>query len=1040
MDNQGKDLGHAIEFLRALNQGLRLDELAKSVLRYALSQVPHAQGGSLLVLNKAKNVFEFRAAVGWDIARLSRIKIPKDYVLQKRLGHYAPAIIREPEKLNRKFLPAEIANQLGEFPVAAFISFPIVHEGEVIAYLNVDNRDDPNAFSQADINQLALIEEEITLAVRLGAEQERLATSEARFRNLLETLPDAVVSIDEQGIIRTWNKGAELSFGYSPEEILGKPVILLMPEKYKKQHARAFASCVADTRAPTQFVEVEGLRKDGTTFPIQWSLSAFQQEGKRFFVAVGRDLTERVRAEKELRESEKRFKLFFERLADAVFIVSLTGEILEANPAASRQTGYSHDELIGMNIMKDLAVAEPVVTYEGAKKQLEKGETVFFEEKKRRKDGTVYWTECAVTPVEYKGQPVTLSVNHDITARKEKEEALRQSEERYRTVVENTGTATVIIEEDATISLVNTEFERLSGYSKQEVEGKKSWMEFVAPADLERMKKRHQLREADPEAVPKQYEFRFIGKDKKIKDVLLTVDMIPGTKRSVASLLDITARKQARETLRQQAEHLAAINRIATAVSSSLELDEILNIAVRQMAELFAVDHSGIMIFDEKKEWGYVRAEYPDWGAIAARFQVKGYLAAERIIADQKPLAIEDVEKDPLMAKAQEVVHRLGIKSMFIVPLVVKGETIGSIGLDTRDRRNFSQQEIELAQAIASQLATAIENARLHQAVRKELAERKRIGKKLEGLHHAVDQLQRCVNESELWETTGRIIKEVLQFDEYDLAVKENDELVSVRSGEEIPGVPRIKQEKGGIAWKTLQEGKTFWGDLHEFPEEPGAEEYRSFISVPIGNLGILQVVAREKEAFTQDDVNLLEILANHLREEIARVRLEEELKRQAIRDPLTDLYNRRYLDEVLKAEVRRAQRYGHPFTVMILDLDEFKGVNDRYGHLKGDEVLRAVADLLRETVRESDLIFRYGGDEFLLIFPETNGEARRLANRLRRGLTRWGKDQGLEGVNLGVSFGVAHWTPDNPLSVEELLRRADSGLYRAKRHKKSRR
>lgn len=916
MESQGKDLGHAIDFLRALNRGLKLDELAKSVLNHALSQVPRAQGGSLIVLNKAEGAFEFRAAVGWDLARLSRIKIPMDRLLQRKLGRHTPTIIREPGKLTRELLPEEIAKQLEEFPVAVFISFPIVYEGEVIAYLNVDNRDNPDAFSQADIKRLALMEEEITLAVQLAEERERIQKSEAKFRNLVEIMPDAVVSIDERGIIRSWNKGAVLSFGYSPEEILGKKVTLLMPEEYKDRHERAFKSCLAEGRAPHRFIEGEGLRKDGTIFPVQWSISGFEQEGQQFFLAMGRDRTERV----------------------------------------------------------------------------------------------------------------------------EKEEALRASENRYRAVFENMGTATVIIEEDTTISQVNAEFERLSGYSKQEIEGKKSWTEFVASADLEEMREYHRLRRIDPESAPKRYEFRFVDKNKDIKDVSLTVDMIPGTKKSVASLLDITAQKQTGKALQQRAERLAAINRVGMAVSSSLELTEILNVAVQQVTELFAVEHSGIMIFDEKREWGYVRAEYPDWGATAARFKVKGYLAAERIIADQKPLMIADVEKDPLMTKVQETMHRLGIKSMFIVPLVVNGGTIGSIGLDTKDRRVFNQEEIELAQAIASQLAPAIENARLHQVARKELAERKRIGEKLKGLHHAVDQLQRCANEKELWATTGRIIKEVLQFDEYDLAVREGDELISVQNGEKIPGVQRATRERGGIAWKTLQGGKSIFGNLRDFPEAMGAEGYGSFISVPIGDLGVLQAAARRENAFTQEDATLLEILANHLREEIARVRLEEELKRQAIRDPLTGLYNRRYLNEVLQGEVRRAQRYGHPFTMMILDLDEFKQVNDRYGHLKGDEVLQAVAELLQKTVRASDLVFRYGGDEFLLIFPETDGETKRVAGRLHRSLARLSKAQGLEGVNLDVSIGVAHWTPDSPLPMEELLRRADSVLYRTKRLKKPRR
>ncbi len=132
--------------------------------------------------------------------------------------------------------------------------------------------------------------------------------------------------------------------------------------------------------------------------------------------------------------------------------------------------------------------------------------------------------------------------------------ALRESDDRYRAVFESTGTATIIIEEDTTISLANQEFERLSGYSREEVEGKKSWTEFVVPEDLERMKEYHKSRRADPASAPKDYESRAVDRQGAIKDILLTIAMIPGTNRSVVSLLDLTERKKTEEALRESEE------------------------------------------------------------------------------------------------------------------------------------------------------------------------------------------------------------------------------------------------------------------------------------------------------------------------------------------------------------------------------------------------------------------------------------------------------------------------------------------------------
>jgi len=132
----------------------------------------------------------------------------------------------------------------------------------------------------------------------------------------------------------------------------------------------------------------------------------------------------------------------------------------------------------------------------------------------------------------------------DITNRKKSDEDLRNSESKYRVVFENTGNATVILEEDTTISLANSEFARLSGYSIQEIEGQKKWLDFVALEERERILGYHRLRRVDPTAAPRKYDFHFVDKSGNIKDIYTAVDLITGTKKSIVSLVDITERKQ----------------------------------------------------------------------------------------------------------------------------------------------------------------------------------------------------------------------------------------------------------------------------------------------------------------------------------------------------------------------------------------------------------------------------------------------------------------------------------------------------------------
>ena len=147
-------------------------------------------------------------------------------------------------------------------------------------------------------------------------------------------------------------------------------------------------------------------------------------------------------------------------------------------------------------------------------------------------------------------------VAKNISERKRMDKELKESENKYRSIFENTGTATVIIEEDMTISLINTEFLNLCGYSKGEVEGKKNWSEFVVKEDMEWMKKHHKSRRIVTGLAPKNYEFRFVDRAGDIKNIYLTIDLIPGTKKSVASLLDITKRIQMEEELKLYTQKL----------------------------------------------------------------------------------------------------------------------------------------------------------------------------------------------------------------------------------------------------------------------------------------------------------------------------------------------------------------------------------------------------------------------------------------------------------------------------------------------------
>jgi diguanylate cyclase (GGDEF)-like protein len=160
---------------------------------------------------------------------------------------------------------------------------------------------------------------------------------------------------------------------------------------------------------------------------------------------------------------------------------------------------------------------------------------------------------------------------------------------------------------------------------------------------------------------------------------------------------------------------------------------------------------------------------------------------------------------------------------------------------------------------------------------------------------------------------------------------------------------------------------------------------------------------------------------------------LQKELEEQAIRDPLTSAYNRRYFNEAIEQEVARSKRYGHPIAFLMVDVNRFKEINDRFGHRMGDQVLRAVADVLRQNVRMSDTVIRYGGDEFLVILPETNGNAEAAVERIHATVAGRNVENSLLKFPVTLAIGVDHWQPTDPRPIEVVLSEADRRMYEDK-------
>lgn len=262
----------------------------------------------------------------------------------------------------------------------------------------------------------------------------------------------------------------------------------------------------------------------------------------------------------------------------------------------------------------------------------------------------------------------------------------------------------------------------------------------------------------------------------------------------------------------------------------------------------------------------------------------------------------------------------------------------------------------------------------------------------------------------------------------------------SIRFSREMPAIKHIIETKEYIFSNDLRKDALLSSCV---PEGCRAQ---SLICVPIcvGDevKGIIHLDSMEKNVFDGEDLNLVQLLAKEASLALERSLLYEQIKALTLTDSLTEIYNRRKLEEDLDSEIARSKRYARPLSLLMIDIDWFKNYNDYHGHQKGDEVLKKVARLLAQNVRNIDRVYRYGGEEFVVLLPEVDKEGGlACAERLRRRVEQEpieGEAESQPSGKLTISVGVASFPLDGD-TKEKLLEAADSALYRAKAHGRNR-
>ena len=222
------------------------------------------------------------------------------------------------------------------------------------------------------------------------------------------------------------------------------------------------------------------------------------------------------------------------------------------------------------------------------------------------------------------------------------------------------------------------------------------------------------------------------------------------------------------------------------------------------------------------------------------------------------------------------------------------------------------------------------------------------------------------------------------------------------------------------------------------FGKLPPAPNEGHILTLPLGNgknsLGILMLQTRLERSLSRDQTTALDSAIKHLFLILRNARRLQEMRRQADRDSLTGFYNRRHFQSLLVREIEKHNRYDIPMSLVLLDLDHFKAINDTCGHMAGDEALRVTAGAINETIRKADHCARYGGEEFVLLLPHTDADsAALLAERLRRHIENQRIAHNGDTFSITASFGIASLHSGGKKTGEQLLNEADRAMYQAK-------
>ena len=489
--------------------------------------------------------------------------------------------------------------------------------------------------------------------------------------------------------------------------------------------------------------------------------------------------------------------------------------------------------------------------------------------------------------------------------------------------------------------------------------------------------------------------------------------------------------------MQKQADQLHGLAALGAELAKVNNERSLCEISAERIQESMDYDVCGIYLLDGIRfvhEAVAVRDDFPQTGIPEKGTDViaKGPGINRWVLQHGEPVMIPDVSKNSLYDGTRET-----IRSYITTPIHGRKGTIGVIYAACQRLAAFGDQDFEILSTVASHLATALSALRRRSALNR--------------IFKFGQHLTAASTESQAITTTLDFLVEQFDFQLSSILMLQEDGTLRVDGAggayreTQISKGWQTTKDSGVVGWVARNKQSTVVVDVSKDERYCAAVPATSSeLAVPIlfndNLLGVINIESLQVGFFDDEDSRLIEVVASHLAIALSHISSQADLLEQAVRDPLTGLFNRHYFNSIIASELSRSDRYERPLSLMMVDVDGFRAVNNKMGHLQGDEVLQNVARMIEKNVRDADRVIRYGGDEFLIIMPETDGQgdAQLVADRLRQeiGSVLKGTNADKLGLTLGLSIGIYSRHPRESKTLEEILEEVDQRMYADKRAK----